>query len=109
MAMIILMGFIAFIALPSVIWLYGLTDVIRNDFQYFSTKIAWLIVLCFFPPLGTLLYFLIGRRQRVTHYPVGRLVGFCIFIIPVLMVVTYLLFSLGHLAFFPEPPETIQI
>lgn len=109
MAMIILMAFIAFIALPSVIWLYGLADVIRNDFQYFSTKITWLIVLCFFPPLGTLLYFLIGRSQRVTYYPVGRLVAFCIFIIPVLMVVAYLLFSLGHLTFFPESPETIRI
>jgi hypothetical protein len=109
MAIIILMGFIAFIALPSVIWLYALADVIRNDFQYLPTKIVWLIVLCFFPPLGTILYFLIGRNQRITYHPVGRLVVFCMFIIPVLMVVAYLFFSLGHLTSFPEPPETIRI
>ncbi len=109
MAMIMLMGFIVLIALPSVIWLYALADVIRNDFQYFSTKIVWLAVLCLFPPLGTLLYFLVGRSQRVTFYPVGRLVAFFIFIIPALMIVAYLLFSLGQLTFIPEPPKSIQI
>lgn len=104
-----LMGFIALVALPSVLWLYALADVIRNDFQYFSTKIVWAAVLCLFPPLGTVLYFIIGRNQRTTYYPVGRLVAFCILIIPVLMIVTYLLYSLGHLTFIPEPPKTIQI
>jgi hypothetical protein len=109
MATIMLMGFIALVALPSVLWLYALADVIRNDFQYFSTKIVWAAVLCLFPPLGTVLYFIIGRNQRTTCYPVGRLVAFCILIIPVLMIVTYLLYSLGHLTFIPEPPKTIQI
>jgi hypothetical protein len=109
MALIIFMGFIALIALPSVIWLYALADVIRNDFKHISTKIVWVINLCFFPPLGTILYFLIGRNQRTTNYPVGRLVVFFMFVIPVLMVVTYFIFSLGHLPFLPEPPETIRI
>jgi hypothetical protein len=109
MAFIILMGFMAFIALPSVIWLYALADVIRNDFQNITTKIVWFIVICFFPPLGTILYFLVGRNQRTTNSPVGRLVVFCIFIIPVLLVVAYFLFSLGHLTFLPQPPGTIRI
>lgn len=109
MALIMLMGFIAFIALPSVVWLYALADVIRNEFRFISTKIAWLTVLCFFPPLGIILYFLIGRSQRTTFYPVGRLVVFCIFIISVLMVIAYILFSFGHLTYISEPPETIQI
>jgi hypothetical protein len=109
MAMIMLMGFIALIALPSVVWLYALADVIRNDFQYFYIKVVWLAVICLFPPLGTLLYFLVGRSQRVTCYPVGRLVAFCIFIVPALMIAAYLLFSSGHLTFIPEPPKSIQI
>jgi hypothetical protein len=109
MAMMLLLGFIALIALPSVLWLYALADVIRNDFQCLSTKIIWAIVLCLFPPLGTVLYFLIGRDQRVTFYPVGRLVVLCMFLIPVLMIVAYFLFALGHLTFLPEPPKTIQI
>jgi Ni,Fe-hydrogenase I cytochrome b subunit len=109
MAFIILIGFIALIALPSVIWLYALADVIRNDFKHISTKIVWVINLCFIPPLGTILYFLIGRNQRITYHPVGKLVVFCMFIIPVLMIVAYFLFLLGHLPYLPEPPETIRI
>ena len=109
MAFIILIGFIALIALPSVLWLYALADVIRNDFQYFSTKIVWIVVLCCLPPFGTLLYFLIGRNQRITYYPVGRLVAFSILILPVLLVIAYIFFSLGHLTFILEPPKAIQI
>jgi len=109
MAIIMLIGFIALFALPSVIWLYALADIIRNDFQYFSTKIVWILVICVFPPLGTLLYYLIGRSQRITYFPVGRVVIFCIFIVPLLMIAAYFLFSLGHLTFLPEPPKTIQI
>ena len=109
MALIMLLGFIALIALPSVIWFYALADVITNEFQYVTEKILWLIVLCLFPPLGTILYLLIGRSQRITYYPVGKLVAFCIFAIPALMIVAYLLYSLGHLTFMPEPPKTIQI
>jgi hypothetical protein len=109
MATFILIGFIAFIALPSILWLYALADVAINEFQYFTTKVAWLIILCIFPPLGTILYFLVGRNQRITYYPVGKILFFIIFIIPALMILGYLLFSLGYLAFLPKPPETIQI
>ena len=109
MATFMLIGFIAFIALPSVLWLYALADVARNDFSDFTIKIVWLLILGFFPPLGTILYFLIGRNQRVSYHPVGKVVAFIIFIIPALMVLGYFLFSLGHLTFFPQPPETIRI
>lgn len=109
MALMMLAGFIALIALPSVLWLYAMADVVRNRFQQVSTKIVWMVVLCLFPPLGTLLYFLVGRSQRTTRYPVGGLVLACILIIPLLMVAAYLLYALGHLTFVPEPPQSIQI
>jgi hypothetical protein len=109
MATFLLLGFIAFIALPSILWLYALADVARNGFRHFTTKIAWLIILCVFPPLGTILYFLFGRDQRITCYPVGKVVFIIIFIIPALMILGYILFSLGHLAFLPKPPDTLQI
>lgn len=86
-----------------------MADSVRNDFEPFFAKILWIVVLCSLPPLGTLLYFLIGRSQRTTDYPVGRLVAFCIFVIPLLMVVVSFLYSLGQLTFLPEPPDTIQI
>ena len=109
MAIILLIGFVALIALPAATWLYALADVIRNEFKSVLTKIVWLTVLCFFPPFGTMLYFLIGRNQRTTYYPVGSFVIFCIFVFPALMVVAYILFILGHLTFFPVPPESIRI
>ena len=109
MAMIMLLGFIALIALPSVLWLYALADATVNNFRYFSTKIIWLLLLCFFPPFGTVLYFLIGRSQRTTYYPVGKFVIISMIILPVLMIVVYFFYSLGHLTFIPEPPKSMQI
>jgi hypothetical protein len=110
MALLFLIGFIAIIALPSVLWLYALADVIINEFRSLITKFVWALFLCFFPPLGTLLYFLIGRNQRITYYPVGRLVVICIFLVPVAMIIAYVLYSLGHLTFIMEPPpKAIQI
>ena len=85
MALLFLIGFIVIIALPSVLWLYALADVIINEFRSLITKFVWALFLCFFPPLGTLLYFLIGRSQRITYYPVGRVVVICILLVPVVM------------------------
>ncbi|MBT0664709.1 PLDc N-terminal domain-containing protein [Geobacter pelophilus] len=109
MASFMFISFIVFIALPSVLWLYALADVIINEFQYFSTKAAWLVVLCFFPPIGTILYFLVGRSQRLTIKPVGKVVVFIIIMLPALMILGYLLFILGQFTLFPTPPETIRI
>jgi len=109
MAVFMLIGFIALIALPSVLWLYALADAIINSFSEFGTKIVWILVLCFIPPVGTVLYLLIGRSQRTTYYPVGRILFIGILIIPVLMVLAYFFYSLGHITFVPEPPKAIQI
>ena len=109
MALLMLIGFVALIALPSVLWLYALADVAVNRFREITTKVVWLLVLCFFPPFGTILYFLIGRSQRRTHYPVGRVFLIAIMIIPILMTVAYFFYSLGHITFVPEPPKQMQI
>ena len=108
-AIIMLLGFIAIIALPSVAWLYSLADVITNEFETLAIKVVWAVVLCLFPPLGTVLYLLVGRNQRTTFRPVGRVLFIWIFVLPALLVVLYLLYSLGHLTFMPEPPGSIQI
>jgi len=110
MSLLMLLGFIAIIALPSVVWLYALADVIINSFRSFFEKVLWFLFLCFFPPLGTILYFLLGRSQRITNYPVGKVVVFIMIFIPALMVATYILYALGHLTFITEPPpKVIQI
>jgi hypothetical protein len=92
---------IAVITLPSIIWLYALADATINTFKTFGVKIIWILALCFFPPVGTVLYYLIGRSQRRTYYPVGRFVLICILIFPVVMTIAYYLHS-------PEPTTYIE-
>jgi hypothetical protein len=107
-----LIGFIALIAMPSVLWLYALADVAINAFRTFGTKIIWLLVLCFFPPLGTILYLLIGRSQRRTFYPVGRFVLICILIFPIVATIVFYLQSDIKTDVEPTMPsssKTIQI
>ena len=111
MAAIMFIGFIAIIALPSVLWLYALADVIINNFREFTLKIVWILALCFFPPVGTVLYFLIGRSQRRTYYPVGKFVLICILIFPVVMTIAYYLHSPEPTTYIEpsSPSKTIQI
>jgi len=91
MTLIMLLIVLAVITLPSIIWLYALADVTINTFRNFTTKLIWIIALCCFPPVGTVLYYLIGRSQRRTFYPVGRFVLICILIFPIVMTIAYYL------------------
>jgi hypothetical protein len=111
MAMIMLMLFIAVIALPSILWLYALADATINTFKTFAVKIIWILVLCFFPPVGSVLYYLIGRSQRRTYYPVGRFVLICILIFPVVLTIAYYLHSPEPTTYIEpsSPSKTIQI
>ncbi|WP_374045033.1 PLD nuclease N-terminal domain-containing protein [Geobacter sp. AOG2] len=101
MTLIMLLAVVALITLPSIIWLYALADATINTFKTFSIKIIWILSLCFFPPVGTLLYYLIGRNQRRTYYPVGRLVLICILMFPIVMTIAYYLQS-------PEPKTYME-
>jgi heme/copper-type cytochrome/quinol oxidase subunit 4 len=113
MTLLMLLLVLAVITLPSIIWLYALADATVNTFKTFSVKIIWILALCFFPPVGTLLYYLIGRNQRRTYYPVGRLVLICIIIFPIVMTIAYYLQSPVPNSYMePSPPassKTIQI
>jgi hypothetical protein len=46
-------------------WLVALIDILRNDFKGTNEKLIWILVVFFMPFLGTLLYFLIGRKNRI--------------------------------------------
>jgi hypothetical protein len=103
---------VAVITLPSIIWLYALADAIINNFKTFGIKIIWILALCFFPPVGTVLYYLIGRSQRRTYYPVGRFVLICILIFPVVMTIAYYLHSPDPSTYIEQPSspsKSIQI
>ena len=47
------------------LWLIALVDILRHDFKG-NDKLIWILVIIFVPFLGPILYFLIGRKQRIT-------------------------------------------
>lgn len=44
--------------------LIALIDILRSDFEG-NNKLIWVIVVIFFNLLGSILYFLIGRNQKL--------------------------------------------
>ena len=53
--------FLGILLLP---WIIALVDILRSEFTG-SNKIVWLLVVIFLPVIGFLLYFLIGRKQKI--------------------------------------------
>ncbi|GAA4903232.1 PLDc N-terminal domain-containing protein [Mucilaginibacter defluvii] len=51
-----------------VIPLFTLVDIIKSDFKDNFTKLLWIVIVLLAPLLGCLLYFLIGRSQKVSRY-----------------------------------------
>jgi hypothetical protein len=40
--------------------LWALIDILKSDF-------IWILLVCFFPVIGTILYFAIGKNQKVSE------------------------------------------
>lgn len=53
-----------FFLIPVILWIWALVDCLKNEFSG-SNKIVWVIVIIFFPVVGPILYFIIGRGQKV--------------------------------------------
>ena len=47
------------------LWLVALIDVLRNDFKGQNEKLMWVFVILFIPVLGPILYFTIGRKNKI--------------------------------------------
>ena len=43
----------------------ALVDVVRSDFKGPNDKVIWVIIILFLNIIGAVLYFFIGRNQRV--------------------------------------------
>ena len=48
-----------------IIWIWALVDILKSDFKDGTNKIVWLLVVFFLYILGALLYYFIGRKQKV--------------------------------------------
>jgi len=60
--LIILFALAIFAILPII----ALVDILRNEFTG-SNKLIWVIVTIFLPFLGSLLYFGIGRKHKISQ------------------------------------------
>lgn len=58
-----------FLAVPVVLWLWALIDLLSSEFENNINKVVWLIAITFLPVLGALLYLLIGRGQKIGKLP----------------------------------------
>lgn len=49
-----------------IFWLVALIDILKNEFTG-SNKIIWLLAIILVAPIGTILYFIIGKKQKIGH------------------------------------------
>jgi TM2 domain-containing membrane protein YozV len=47
------------------LWIWSIVDILRSDFKKESDKIVWLVLVVGLHLLGSLLYLLIGTKQKV--------------------------------------------
>jgi hypothetical protein len=50
--------------LPFLLLLFALIDLLRSNFKGYD-KLVWALVVIFIPVIGAILYFVIGRNQKV--------------------------------------------
>lgn len=46
-------------------WLWALVDIVKSDFRGEYNKIVWTMLVIFLPFIGTILYAMIGRKQKI--------------------------------------------
>jgi len=52
---------LAIIALPVI----ALVDIVKSNFKDSNTKLMWVIIVLVLPLMGTILYFAVGRGQKL--------------------------------------------
>ena len=53
-----------FFLLPTILWIIALVDILKSNFQK-DNKLIWILVVVFLPIIGAILYFIIGRKQKI--------------------------------------------
>jgi hypothetical protein len=57
--------FLILVGAPVLLWIIALVDCLKSDFEK-EGKIVWMLVIVFLPILGSLLYLMIGRGQKLS-------------------------------------------
>ena len=50
------------------VWILAMASIAKSDFIDYRTKLMWGLVVFFLPLIGTLLYYAIGRNQRINNH-----------------------------------------
>lgn len=58
---ILLIMFVVLVALPFI----AIIDLVKSNFKDGTSKLLWLLIIIFAPILGSLIYFAVGRNQKV--------------------------------------------
>jgi len=53
------------IAVLTILPVIAIIDIAKGEFKGGNDKLIWILVVLFLNPLGTLIYFLIGKDQKV--------------------------------------------
>jgi cell division protein FtsX len=46
------------------VWIWALIDILKNEFTC-NNKLIWLVLVVILPVLGVVLYYFIGREQKI--------------------------------------------
>jgi len=57
--------FVICFLLSTILCIVALLDILRSDFTGHN-KLVWLLAVAFFPLVGSLAYFVFGRKQKVS-------------------------------------------
>ncbi len=49
------------------LWIIALISILRNEFPGSNDKLVWVLAVMFMPFIGSILYFLIGRNNRIKN------------------------------------------
>lgn len=64
--LLIVFGFDLWATLVFLISIWALVDIIRSSFSSTTTKILWIVLVILLPLLGSVIYFIFGREQRIS-------------------------------------------
>lgn len=49
----------------TLIWVLAIIEIVKSEFQDKNERLIWLLLVILLPLIGTILYFAIGRKQRL--------------------------------------------
>lgn len=47
------------------IWIAAMIDIVRSNFTDSNQKVVWILIVIFVPFIGTILYFTLGRANKI--------------------------------------------